>query len=183
MLQSKIYLLLLALKALVILILILLSVAFFTLAERKVLAATQRRKGPNVIGSFGLLQPISDGVKLLFKEFVYPSSADKFIFFLSPVITFFLSMAGWAVIPFSFRGVLVDVPLSLLYLLAVSSLEVYGVIMSGWSSNSKYAFLGAIRSTAQMISYEVSMGITIVSVILLAGSLNLNDIVMAQQNL
>lgn len=170
------------LKILLIFIPILVSVAYFTLAERKILAATQRRRGPNVIGLFGLLQPISDGVKLLFKEFIIPSNADKFIFFISPVLTFFLSLAGWCVIPYSYTGLLVDLPLSLLYILAVSALEVYGVIMSGWSSNSKYAFLGSMRSTAQMISYELPIGIIICIIALSTGSFNLSDIITAQSN-
>ena len=171
------------LKILLIFIPILVSVAYFTLAERKILAATQRRRGPNVIGLFGLLQPISDGVKLLFKEFIIPSNADKFIFFISPVLTFFLSLAGWCVIPYSSTGLLVDLPLGLLYILAVSALEVYGVIMSGWSSNSKYAFLGALRSTAQMISYEVSLGFIIIVVAICCESFNINQIVYFQKDI
>lgn len=162
---------------------LLIAVAYFTLIERQVIAAVQRRQGPNIIGFFGLLQPLADGLKLFLKETILPKSSNLIIFILAPVFTFALSLAGWAVIPFGDGFALADLNIGLLYIFAISSLSVHSVIMAGWSSNSKYAFLGALRSAAQMISYEVSMGITIISVILLAGSLNLNDIVNAQKNL
>jgi NADH-quinone oxidoreductase subunit H len=172
----------LLLKILIILIPLLISVAYFTLVERKILGAIQRRRGPNVIGIFGLLQPLSDGVKLLFKETIIPSTANRYIFILSPIITFVVSLMGWGVIPFSSFSIYADVNLGVLYLFAVSSLGVYGIIMSGWSSNSKYAFLGALRSTAQMISYEVSIGFIIATIILCVGSFNLNNIIHAQES-
>jgi len=159
----------------------LIGIAYFTLAERKIIASIQRRRGPDVVGIFGLLQPIADGVKLLLKETVYPSSANLTIFLLAPILTFFLSMLSWTVIPFGNSIVFLDFNLGLFFLLAVSSLEVYGVIMGGWASNSKYAFLGSIRSAAQMISYEVSLGLILLSVILCAGSMNLSKIVEAQR--
>jgi len=168
------------LKILIIIVPLLLSVAYFTLVERKVLGAIQRRRGPNVLGIYGLLQPLADGFKLLVKETVLPSNANKFIFIISPIITFVISLMGWAVIPFDKYSVLADVNISLLYLFAVSSLGIYGIIMSGWSSNSKYAFLGALRSTAQMVSYEVSIGMIIISIVLITGSFNLNFIINAQ---
>ena len=161
---------------------LLIAVAYFTLIERQVLAAIQRRQGPNIIGFFGLLQAIADGLKLFLKETVLPKSSNLIIFIFAPVFTFALSLAGWAVIPFGNGFALSNLNIGLLYIFAISSLSVHSVIMAGWSSNSKYAFLGALRSAAQMISYEVSMGITIISVIFLAGSLNLNDIVLAQTN-
>ena len=170
-------------KILIIIVPLLISVAYFTLAERKILGAIHRRRGPNVIGVYGLLQPLSDGFKLLVKETVLPSSANNILFILSPILTFFISLMGWAVIPFDQYAVLAEMNIGILYLFAVSSLGVYGVIMSGWSSNSKYAFLGALRSTAQMVSYEVSIGIIIINVLLCVGSLNLKDIVIAQKDL
>lgn len=162
---------------------LLIAVAYFTLIERQVLAAIQRRQGPNIVGFFGLLQPLADGLKLFLKETILPKSSNILIFILAPVFTFALALASWTVIPFGNGFALSNLNLGLLYIFMISSLSVHSVIMAGWSSNSKYAFLGALRSAAQMISYEVSMGITIVSVILLSGSLNLNDIVIAQQNL
>lgn len=172
----------LVLKILSIIIPLLISVAYFTLAERKILGAIQRRRGPNVIGVYGLLQPLADGFKLFIKETVLPSSSNKFIFILSPMLTFIVSLLGWAIIPFYKYSTLVELNLGILYILAISSLGVYGIIMSGWSSNSKYAFLGALRSTAQMISYEVSIGFIICIIILCVGSFNLNEIVSAQKN-
>ena len=170
------------LKILCIIVPVLISVAYFTLAERKILGAIQRRRGPNVIGVFGLLQPLSDGLKLMVKEIIVPSNANKIIFIFSPGMTFFISLLGWAVIPFSKHVMLADMNFGVLYILAISSLGVYGIIMSGWSSNSKYAFLGALRSTAQMVSYEVSIGFIICILLLSVGSLNLSDIILAQEN-
>jgi NADH-quinone oxidoreductase subunit H len=160
---------------------LLLGVAYLTYAERKVLAAAQLRKGPNVVGPFGLLQPIADGLKLLLKETVIPSGANRAVFLAAPILTFVLSLVAWAVIPFDRGMVLADINVGILYLFAISSLGVYGIIMAGWSSNSKYAFLGAMRSAAQMVSYEVSIGFVMVSVLLCVGSLNLSAIVEAQR--
>jgi NADH-quinone oxidoreductase subunit H len=143
----------------------------------------QMRRGPNVVGPFGLLQPIADAVKLLFKEVIVPTRASKIVFIISPMITFILSLIGWAVVPFGPNLVLADINVGVLYVLAVSSLGVYGIIMAGWASNSKYAFLGAIRSSAQMISYEVSMGLVIVTVLLVTGTLNLSQIVEYQRTM
>jgi len=167
---------------LIVVVPLLISVAYFTLAERKILGAIQRRRGPNVVGTFGLLQPLSDGFKLLVKETVLPSSSNKLIFVLSPIITFLISLMGWAVIPYDKYSFLSELNTGMMYLFAVSSLGVYGIIMSGWSSNSKYAFLGALRSTAQMVSYEVSLGFIIIVIILCAGSFNLNVIIESQKN-
>lgn len=169
------------LKILIIIIPLLISVAYFTLAERKILGTIQRRKGPNVIGLFGLLQPLADGFKLLIKETIIPSNANKFIFLLSPVITFFISLLGWAIIPYNETAILADINIGILYIFAISSLGVYGIIMAGWSSNSKYAFLGALRSAAQMVSYEVSIGFIIAIIVVCVGSFNLQYIIEAQQ--
>jgi NADH-quinone oxidoreductase subunit H len=170
-------------KILLIIVPLLVCVAYLTLAERKVIAAMQLRKGPNMVGIFGLLQPLADGVKLMFKEVIIPDKSSKVIFILAPMVTFTLSLIGWAVIPFSENMVLSNINVGILYLLAISSLGVYGIIMAGWASNSKYAFLGAIRSSAQMISYEVSIGLVLITVLLTAGSLNISDIVMSQKNM
>lgn len=169
------------LKVLLIIVPLLISVAYFTLVERKILGALQRRRGPNVIGAYGLLQPLSDGLKLLIKETIIPSNANKFIFIISPIITFFISLVGWAIIPYDKVSVLADINIGVLYLLAMSSLGVYGIIMSGWSSNSKYAFLGALRSAAQMVSYEVSIGFIIVTIVVCCGSFNLQLIIESQK--
>lgn len=168
-------------KITAIIIPILLSVAYLTLAERKVIGAMQQRRGPNVVGPFGLLQPIADGVKLFLKETVIPASANRGVFVAAPCITFILALVAWAVIPFDYQMVLADINVGILYLFAISSLGVYGILMAGWASNSRYAFLGAMRSAAQMISYEVSMGFVIITVLLCVGSLNLSDIVTAQK--
>lgn len=165
---------------LMIIVPVLLSVAYLTLAERKVIGWMQLRKGPNVVGPFGLLQPIADGLKLFFKETIIPASSNRVIFFLAPVVTFVLSLIAWAVIPFGPGLVLADINVGFLYLFAISSLGVYGILMAGWASNSKYAFLGALRSAAQMVSYEVSIGFVIITVLLAVGSLNLSQIVLAQ---
>jgi NADH-quinone oxidoreductase subunit H len=160
---------------------LLVAVAYLTYAERKVLAAAQLRKGPNVVGPFGLLQPIADGLKLLMKETIIPRGANRGVFIAAPILTFSLSLVAWAVIPFSPGTVLADINVGILYLFAISSLGVYGIIMAGWASNSKYAFLGALRSAAQMVSYEVAIGFVMVTVLLCAGSLNLSAIVEAQR--
>lgn len=160
---------------------VLLSVAFLTLIERKVMGSMQSRRGPNVVGFFGLLQPISDGVKLLFKEPIIPYKSSLVLFVLSPILTFALSLINWSFVVLSPNSIFINVDLTVLFLLAVSSLSVYGVILAGWSSNSKYAFLGGLRSAAQMISYEVSLSLTILPVIILSGSLNLIDIVESQK--
>ena len=167
-------------KILMLVVPLLLCVAYLTLAERKIIAAMQLRKGPNVVGVWGLLQPLADGAKLFLKETIIPSQSSKLIFLFAPMLTFMLAMLGWAVIPLSETFVIANINVGILYLFAISSLGVYGIIMAGWASNSKYAFLGAIRSSAQMVSYEVSLGLIIVCVLLFAGSLNLGDIVKAQ---
>lgn len=171
------------LKIILIIFLLLIFVAFLTYLERKIIASMQLRKGPNVVGPFGLLQPLADGLKLLMKEIIIPSGSNKVVFLIAPVITFVLSLIGWAVIPFDHGIVLSNINVGILYLFAVSSLSVYGIIMAGWASNSKYAFLGALRSAAQMISYEVSIGFIIISVLLSVGSLNISDIIVAQKEI
>jgi len=171
------------LKILAIVVPLLISVAYFTIAERKIMGIIQRRKGPNVIGFLGLLQPLADGLKLFVKETILPSNSSIIVFLVAPMLTFILSLIGWAVLPFSTQIVLSDLNVGILYLFATSSLSVYGIIMAGWSSNSKYPFLGALRSAAQMISYEVSIGFIIINVCICAGSFNLSSIVIAQKNI
>ncbi|KIE05352.1 NADH-quinone oxidoreductase subunit H [Candidatus Jidaibacter acanthamoeba] len=170
-------------KILIVVVPLIVCVAYLTYAERKVIASMQLRVGPSVVGPFGLLQPLADALKLMFKEPILPKNADRVLFMLAPMITFSLAMLGWAVIPVGSEFVIADINVGVLYLLAISSLGVYGVIIAGWASNSKYAFLGAIRSAAQMVSYEVSIGLIIVSVLLVTQSLNLREIVLAQQNM
>ena len=169
--------------SLAIMIALLLALAFFMYADRKVWAAVQLRRGPNVVGPFGLLQSFADILKYLFKEVVIPTTANKGVFLLAPFLTMFLAVSAWAVIPFDEGWAVADINLGILYVLAISSLGVYGVIMGGWASNSKYPFLGALRSAAQMVSYEVSIGLVIITVLLCVGSLNLTDIVLAQKNI
>ena len=170
-------------KILFLLVPVLVSVAMIVWLDRRVWAFVQKRQGPNVVGPFGLLQSLADALKYIFKEIIIPSSSNKVIFILAPIVTMTLALISWAVIPFSATQVLADINVGILYLFAVSSLGVYGIIMGGWASNSKYPFLGAIRSAAQMVSYEVSIGVIIINVLLCVGSLNLNDIVIAQQDL
>lgn len=169
------------LQILVIVLPLLLAVAYLTYAERKVIGAIQLRKGPNVVGPLGLFQPLADGAKLFLKETILPTGANKTVFLVAPMLTFILALVAWAVIPFDEGWVLADINVGVLYLFAISSLGVYGIIMAGWASNSKYAFLGGLRSAAQMVSYEVSMGLVMISVLVTAGSLNLSDIVMRQK--
>ena len=170
-------------KILFLLVPVLISVAMIVWLDRRVWAFVQKRQGPNVVGPFGLLQSLADALKYIFKEIIIPASSNKIIFVLAPIITMTLALIAWAVIPFGIDQVLADINVGILYIFAVSSLGVYGIIMGGWASNSKYPFLGAIRSAAQMVSYEVSIGIIIINVLLCVGSLNLNDIVIAQKNM
>ena len=173
--------LIIILKIFLIIFPLLISIAYLTFFERKVIGSMQLRKGPNVVGPFGLLQPIADGLKLLSKETIFPDDSNKFLFILSPIITFVLALIAWAVIPIDYKVVLADINVGIMYIFAVSSLGVYGIIVAGWSSNSRYAFLGSLRSAAQMISYEVSIGLIIISILLTAGSLNLSSIVLSQE--
>ena len=177
------YTLTVIIKILLIAVPLLLAVAWFTLLERKIMAGIHRRRGPNVVGAWGLLQPLADGLKLILKETILPSSANTVIFIIAPILTFTLAVVGWAVIPLGEGMVLANVNLGILYLFAISSLGVYGIIMSGWASNSKYAFLGGLRSAAQMVSYEVSIGFIIITVLICVGSLNLSEIVLAQKGI
>ncbi len=170
-------------KILFLLVPVLVSVAMIVWLDRRVWAFVQKRQGPNVVGPFGLLQSLADALKYVFKEIIIPASSNKVIFILAPIITMTLALIAWAVIPFGVEQVLADINVGILYIFAVSSLGVYGIIMGGWASNSKYPFLGAIRSAAQMVSYEVSIGIIIINVLLCVGSLNLNDIVVAQKEM
>ena len=170
-------------KILFLLIPVLVSVAMIVWLDRRVWAFVQKRQGPNVVGPFGLLQSLADALKYIFKEIIIPASSNKIIFILAPIITMTLALIAWAVIPFGEDQVLANINVGILYIFAVSSLGVYGIIMGGWASNSKYPFLGSIRSAAQMVSYEVSIGIIIINVLLCVGSLNLSDIVLAQQNI
>ena len=176
------YVVLTVLEALAIIVPVLLMMAYLTLAERKVLAAMQLRRGPNVVGPFGLLQPFADAIKMMFKETVIPAGANRALFLMAPMLTFALAVMAWAVIPVNDGWAIADINVGVLYLFAISSLGVYGVVIAGWASNSKYAFLGALRSAAQMVSYEVSIGFVMVSVLLCVGSLNLNDVVLAQRH-
>jgi NADH-quinone oxidoreductase subunit H len=180
--QNFITFLLIMVKIIALVVPLLVIVAFLTYAERKVIASVQLRKGPNVVGPFGLLQPLADGLKLFSKETIFPTVSNKIVFILAPMIAFSLSIAAWAVIPIADGWVISNINVGILYLFAVSSLSVYGIIMAGWASNSKYAFMGALRSAAQMVSYEVSIGLVIVTVLLCVGSLNLTDIVYAQKS-
>jgi NADH-quinone oxidoreductase subunit H len=169
-------------EALAIIVPILLSMAYLTLVERKVLAAIQLRKGPNVVGPFGLFQPFADAIKMMMKETIIPAGANRALFLMAPMLTFGLAVIAWAVIPVNDGWAIANINVGVLYLFAISSLGVYGIIIAGWASNSKYAFLGALRSAAQMVSYEVSMGFVMVSVLICVGSLNLNDVVLAQRH-
>lgn len=168
---------------LVMVIPVLIGVAYFTLAERKIMSAMQRRLGPNVVGYWGVFQPLADGLKLVIKQTIVPNKAQRILFLFAPVYTFALALCAWAVIPYGDGAVIANIELGVLYLLAISTLSVYGLIIAGWSSNSKYAFLGALRSAAQMISYDVSLGLILLSVILCTSSCNISEIVTAQQNM
>ncbi len=175
------FLLITLFKIFTLIIPLLIAVAYMTLAERKVMASIQRRKGPNIVGIFGLLQPLADALKLFVKETILPSSANLIIFILAPILTFLLALLSWCVLPLGEGMVYADINIGILYIFAISSLGVYGIITSGWSSNSKYAFLGALRSAAQMVSYEVSIGLIFINILLCTGSLNFTEIVLAQQ--
>lgn len=172
----------LLIEVLILIICLLIAVAYFTLAERKIIGSIQRRKGPNVVGYYGLLQPLADGLKLFVKESICPSNATTPLFFIAPLLTFFLSLIGWAIIPFGPYHIYSEIDIGVLYILSISSLSVYGVLISGWSSNSKYAFLGSIRSAAQIVSYEVSIGFIMATIGLSVGSFNLTTIVIAQED-
>jgi NADH-quinone oxidoreductase subunit H len=181
LLDQALYLLIVVLKILAVVVPLILAVAYYTYAERKVIGYMQIRRGPNRIGPLGLFQPFADVFKLLLKEIILPENANKFLFVLAPVLSLAPAFAAWAVVPFNDWAVIADVDAGLLYILAMSSLGVYGLIIAGWASNSQYAFLGALRSTAQMVSYEIAMGFALIGVLILAGSLNLGEIVNAQQ--
>ncbi|GLR78423.1 NADH-quinone oxidoreductase subunit NuoH [Azospirillum oryzae] len=174
-------LIIMVLEILAITVPLLVAVAFMTYAERKIMGAMQLRQGPAIVGPFGLMQPFADGLKLFAKEQILPEGANRVVFYIAPMLTFFLALIAWAVIPFDYGVVLSNINVGVLYLFAISSLGVYGIVMAGWASNSRYAFLGALRSAAQMVSYEVSMGLIIITVLLCVGSLNLTDIVRAQE--
>jgi NADH-quinone oxidoreductase subunit H len=171
------------LKIICVILPLLIAVAFFTGMERKLMGSVQRRRGPNVVGFVGLLQPFADGLKLFVKEIILPSNSNQIIFLAAPALAFLLSLTSWAVIPFSSQACIADIELGVLYLLSISSLNIYGILLSGWSSNSKYAYLGALRSAAQMISYEISLGFIILTTCICAGSLNFSKIIFAQQNI